>query len=96
MGLVVSIWHGLRNWMTALFRRRRRAYRPPTTWRARLRFRLRNKLAIEASEHRLQVAGREVVLAPPTPDLKIADSPWLIMNTRGFASADEAREFGSN
>lgn len=37
------------------------------TWRARLRFRLQKKLTIEANEHRLQVAGHEVVLTPPTP-----------------------------
>ena len=66
----------------------------PTTWRARLRFRLQKRLNIEANAHRLQVAGREVVLTPPTPNLKIGDSPWLIMNTRGFASEDEARDFG--
>lgn len=63
------------------------------TWRVRLRFRLQKKLTIDANEHRLQVAGREVVLTPPTPDLKIADSPWLIMNARGFASQEEAQEF---
>lgn len=68
--------------------------RTPTTWRARLRFRLQKRLTIEANEHRLRVAGREVVLTPPTPDLKISDSPWLIMNTRGFVSEDKARDFG--
>jgi hypothetical protein len=66
----------------------------PITWRAQLRFRLQKKLTIEANEHRLQVAGRDVVLTPPTPDLRIGDSPWLIMNTRGFAFQDEARDFG--
>ena len=66
----------------------------PTTWRARLRFRLQKKLTIEASEHRLQVAGCDVVLTPATPNLRIDDSSWLIMNTRGFASEDEARDFG--
>jgi hypothetical protein len=66
----------------------------PMTWRARLRFRLQKKLTIEGNEHRLQVAGREVIITPPTPDLRIGDSAWLIMNTRGFASQDEAREFG--
>jgi hypothetical protein len=65
------------------------------TWRVRLRFRLQKKLRIEASEYRLQVAGREVVLSPPTSDTKIADSEWLIMNTRGFGSEDEAWLFGS-
>jgi len=64
------------------------------TWRARLRFRLQKKIRIDGKEHRLQIAGREVVLTPPTPDLKIMDSEWLIMNARGFASEDEARQFG--
>jgi hypothetical protein len=65
------------------------------TWRARLRFRLQKKIRIDGNERRLQIAGREVVLAPPTPDLKIMDSEWLIMNARGFASEDEARQFGN-
>lgn len=63
-------------------------------WRVRLRFRLQKKIRIDANEHRLQIAGREVVLTPPTPDLKIMDSPWLIMKARGFASEDEARDYG--
>lgn len=67
----------------------------PVTWRARLRFRLQKKLRIDSNEHRLEVAGREVVLSSPTPDMKIADSEWLIMNARGFASEDEARQFGN-
>jgi hypothetical protein len=66
----------------------------PITWRARLRFRLQKKLAIEANEHRLQVAGYQVVLTPPTSDQKIGDSPWLIMNARGFVSEDDALQFG--
>jgi hypothetical protein len=65
------------------------------TWRARLRFRLQKKLNIDANVHRLQVADHEVVLTPPTPDMKIGDSSWLVMNTRGFASEDEARTFGN-
>jgi hypothetical protein len=64
------------------------------TWRARLRFRLQKKIRIDGKEHRLQIAEREVVLTPPTPDVKIMDSEWLIMNARGFASEDEARQFG--
>jgi hypothetical protein len=63
-------------------------------WRARLRFRLQKKIRIDTNEYRLQIAGREVVLTPPTPDMKIMDSAWLIMNARGFASEDEARQFG--
>jgi hypothetical protein len=34
------------------------------------------------------------VLTPPTPDLKILDSEWLVMNARGFENEDEARLFG--
>lgn len=64
------------------------------TWRARLRFRLQKKIRIDGTEHRLQIAGCEVVLTPPTPGLKIVESEWLIMNARGFASEDEARQFG--
>ena len=66
----------------------------PVTWRARLRFRLQKKLRIDANEHRLEVAGRMVVLTPPTPDVKIMDSEWLIMNARGFGTEEEARQFG--
>jgi hypothetical protein len=65
------------------------------TWRARLRFRLQKKIRLDVNSHRLQIAGREIVLTPPTPDLKIMDSEWLIMNARGFASEDEARQFGN-
>jgi hypothetical protein len=61
----------------------------------RLRFRLQKRLRIDTNEYRLEVAGREVVLSPPTPDMKIADSEWLILNTRGFESEDDARLFGS-
>jgi hypothetical protein len=64
------------------------------TWRARLRFRVQKKIRIDGNEHRLQISGREVVLTAPTPDLKIMDSEWLIINARGFASEDEARQFG--
>lgn len=66
-----------------------------STYRARLRLRLQKKVKIDANEHRLTVAGREVVLGPPTPEQKISDSEWLIMIARGFASEDEAREFGT-
>lgn len=64
------------------------------TWRARLRFRVQVKLLLEGKEHCLQIAGRDVVLAPQLPDLAIKDSEWLVMNARGFASEDEARKFG--
>jgi len=67
---------------------------PVATYRARLRFRLLKKLSIDASEYRLAVAGREVVLAAPIPDTLIRDSDWLVMNARGFSTEDEAQDFG--
>ena len=66
------------------------------TFRTRLRFRVQKKLNIEANEHRLVVAGREVVLAAPTPETFICDSEWLVMNARGFLSDADARNFGHN
>jgi hypothetical protein len=42
-----------------------------STYRARLRFRLQKKVKIDANEHRFTVAGREVVLRPPTPEQRI-------------------------
>lgn len=66
------------------------------TYRARLRFRVLKKLNIEANEYRFLVAGREVILSAMTPESTIRDSDWLVMNARGFASEEEAREFGHN
>lgn len=42
------------------------------------------------------VAGREALLQAPTEETLIQDSDWLIVNTRGFESDDEARVFGRN
>jgi len=64
------------------------------SYRTRLRFRLQKKLNIKTNEHRFTIGSREVVLAAPTPDGAICDSEWLVMNTRGFASEEEARQFG--
>lgn len=49
---------------------------------------------MKTRDHRLQVAGHEVVLSPPLPDQDIADNEWLIFNAWGFATEAEAREFG--
>lgn len=68
---------------------------PPVTWRTRLRFRVQKRINIDANEHRLTIAGRAVVLTPPTPDVTIADSEWLILNARGFTTENEARQFGT-
>jgi hypothetical protein len=64
------------------------------TYRARLRFRLNKKLHIASREHKISVKGRDLVLAPPLPNVDIADSDWLVFNTRGFSSEEEARGFG--
>lgn len=64
------------------------------TWRARFRLRLAKKLNIAESERRLTVADREVVLASGDIDGKpIKESVWLVMNTRGFKSEHDARDF---
>lgn len=42
------------------------------------------------------VAEREVILSSPLPDTPICDSEWLVINARGFSSAQEARDFGHN
>ncbi|MBK8760468.1 MAG: hypothetical protein IPM03_08550 [Sulfuritalea sp.] len=52
------------------------------------------KLNIKESEFRLNVAGCEVVLSPPRPEVAICDSEWLVMNARGFTSESIAKEFG--
>jgi hypothetical protein len=67
---------------------------PATSYRARLRFRLQKKLNIATHEHCLTVAGREVKLSAPTPEQSIRDSECLVMNARGFASEEDARQFG--
>jgi len=69
---------------------------PTPSYRTRLRFRLQKKLDIKTNEHRFTIGGCEVVLAAPTPDCAICDSEWLVINTRGFASEEEARQFGHN
>jgi hypothetical protein len=66
----------------------------PSTYRARLRFRLHRKLNINAQEHRLMIKGHEVALAPALHDVKISESEWLVFNTRGFATSEEATNFG--
>jgi hypothetical protein len=66
----------------------------PVTYRVRFRFRLQKQLHIDENEYRFQIQGREVILSPPTPDVNISDSHWLIMNVRGFDSEKEAKIFG--
>lgn len=62
-------------------------------FRARFRFRVSKKLNIATHEHRFAVEGNEVVLSAQVDEVAIKDSEWLVMNARGFASEEEAREF---
>lgn len=69
------------------------AVHPRLPYRARLRFRLHKKLNLPDAEHKFLIAGREVVIKPlngPT----IRESDWLVMNSTGFCSDVEARDFG--
>jgi hypothetical protein len=63
------------------------------TYRARFRFRGSKKLRIQDHEHRIKVAGCDVVISPPQTNELISASDWLIMNARGFHSATEATTF---
>jgi hypothetical protein len=63
------------------------------TYRARFRFKVLKKLRIPEREHRIKVAGRDVVISPPQTNELISASDWLIMNARGFHSASEATTF---
>jgi hypothetical protein len=63
----------------------------------RCRFRLQKKILIKEHEHRFTVDSREVVLSSLQPEeISISDSEWLVINTRGFASEQEANAFGRN
>ena len=86
--LLAAVWH-FRH-----FRKAGTAMTPQHAYRARLRFRLQKKLNIAAREHKFAIKGREVVLTPALPDIDIGDSEWLVLNTRGFATEDDARNFG--
>lgn len=64
------------------------------TYRARLRFRVTKKLNIADAKRTLTIADREVVLSTPEDAKPIKESEWLVLNTRGFSTEAEARQFG--
>jgi len=66
----------------------------PVTFRVRLRFRVQKKLNLSDAEYAIDVAGHEVVLSSEAPDRSIRESEWLVMNTRGFAAEESARQYG--
>jgi hypothetical protein len=57
---------------------------PTKTYRVRYRFRVQKKLSVSEQELRLRVSDREIVISAPTPDTKIEDDEWIVMNARGF------------
>ncbi len=66
-------------------------------YRVRLRFRVQKKLNIGDAKQTLAIGGRDVVLSglPNPKDSKpIKECQWLVLNTRGFSSEEEARDFG--
>lgn len=66
------------------------------TYRVRIRFRVQKKLNIKEAERTVKVAGQDIVLSGQEPNVSISDSEWLIMNSRGFSTEQEARQFGHN
>lgn len=66
----------------------------PRAYRARLRFRIQKKLNIDDAKRTLAIAGRDVVLSGPEDSKPIKECEWLVLNTRGFSSEGEARDFG--
>lgn len=65
------------------------------TFRARFRFRLQKKLNIKSKEYRFSIGAYDIVLSPQLREVEICDSEWLVMNTRGFVSEDEAKKFAA-
>jgi hypothetical protein len=62
-------------------------------FRSRLRFRVQKKLNLEPQAQALTIGDKEVVLSPQLPDRPIRDSEWLVMNSRGFSTEVDARQF---
>lgn len=65
-----------------------------TTFRARFRFRVNDKLHVKANKCTFKSKEREVELSAATSsETMICDDEWLVMNARGFASMDAAKRF---
>jgi hypothetical protein len=64
------------------------------TFRVRFRFRSRNALQVETNEYHFDIGNQRVVLSAPLPEQKISESDWAVINSRGFATKDQARSFG--
>ncbi len=64
-------------------------------YRARLRFRVSKKLDVDSHEYVFSIGNTRVVLSPPSPNEKIRDSEWVILNARGFETEEDAWAFGN-
>ena len=64
------------------------------TYRIRFRFRSQRKLQLPGTEHTFVVAGRDVILKSQEKGRPISTDNWLIMSVRGFATEQEAADFG--
>lgn len=66
------------------------------TYRVRLRFRVAKPFDIRSPKHHFSIGSQEIILS--TCDLKtdICDEEWLVMNTYGIKSRDDAHRFANS
>jgi hypothetical protein len=64
------------------------------SFRIRLRVRVGKQLDVDEEHVALTICGRPVRLSAQARDAKIKDSEWLVFGAGGFATDDEATEFG--
>jgi hypothetical protein len=67
----------------------------PSGYRVRLRVRLAMPLNSTDISRVVNLVGREVTIVSEENDQKLADSKWVVLKARGFASEEEASEFGA-
>lgn len=67
-----------------------------SAYRARIRFRVAKKLNFDGVQLAFGVNQRQALLQARDNDVLIRDSDWLVVNARGFACEDDAKQFGSS
>lgn len=67
----------------------------PSTYVARIRFKVNTLLNISSDEYCFSLAGRDVVLSAQNRGSPILQSAWLVMRVTGFGCEDDARTFGA-
>jgi hypothetical protein len=72
----------------------RNSDRDSITYRARLHFRVRQRLNIGDAKRTQTIAGRDVLLSGRDDTKPIKESEWLVLNAKGFTVEEEARVFG--